>query len=51
MKCQNVMKFGIKVSNSIKQGFDGETVYNEKYLKIKIKSREVEWKNQHDFSQ
>ena len=27
-----------KVSNSIKKGFDGEPVYNEKYLKAKTKS-------------
>ena len=27
-----------KVSNSMKNGFDGETVCNEKYLKTKIKS-------------
>ena len=26
-----------KVSNSIKKGFDSEPVYNEKYLKTKIK--------------
>ena len=29
-----------KVSNSIKNGFDSELVYNEKYLKSKIKSYE-----------
>ena len=27
-----------KVSNIIKKGFDGEPVYNDKYLKNKIKS-------------
>ena len=27
-----------KVNNNIKKGFDSETVYNEKYLKTKIKS-------------
>ena len=27
-----------KVHNSIKKGFDNEPVYNEKYLKAKIKS-------------
>ena len=29
-----------KVSNSIKKGFDGEPVCNEKYLKTKIKAYE-----------
>ena len=29
-----------KVRNSIKKGFDGEPVYNEKYTKTKIKSYE-----------
>ena len=32
------MKFGKKVSNSIKKEFDSESAYNEKYLRIKIKS-------------
>ena len=32
------MKFGEKVKNSIKKEFDSEPVYNEKYLKAKIKS-------------
>ena len=27
-----------KVNNSIKKGFDSEPVYNQKYLKAKIKS-------------
>ena len=30
--------FGIKVSADIKKDFDGETVYNENFLKTKIKS-------------
>ena len=34
------MKFGKKVSNSIKKGFDSEPVYNEKCLKTKIKTYE-----------
>ena len=29
-----------KVSNNIKKGFDSEPVYNEKYLKAKLKSYE-----------
>ena len=29
-----------KVSNSIKKGFDGDPVYNEEYLRTKIKSYE-----------
>ena len=29
-----------KFSNAIKKGFDGESVYSEKYLKTKIKSFE-----------
>ena len=29
-----------KVSNTIKKGFDSEPVYNEKYLRNKIKSYE-----------
>ena len=36
-KCNEILK---KVSNGIKQGFDSEPVYNEKYLKIEIKSYE-----------
>ena len=32
------MKFGKKLKNSIKRKFDSEPVYNEKYLKAKIKS-------------
>ena len=32
------MKFGKKVKNIIKKEFDSEPVYNEKYLKAKIKS-------------
>ena len=32
------MKFGKKVSKSIKKEFDIEPAYNEKYLKIKIKA-------------
>ena len=30
-----------KVSNTIKKGFDNEPVYNEKYLRTKIKSYDV----------
>ena len=36
-----------KIINSIKKGFDNESVYNEKYLKNKI----LYWKNQLKFSQ
>ena len=32
------MKFGKKVKNSLKKEFDSEPVYNEKYLKAKLKS-------------
>ena len=35
---KNIMKFGKKVKNSLKNEFDSEPVYNEKYLKAKIKS-------------
>ena len=31
-----------KVNNTIKKGFDGEPVYNEKYLRTKIKPYEGE---------
>ena len=41
------MKLLGKVSNSIKKRFDSESVYNEKYLKTKIKS----YKEQQKFSQ
>ena len=34
-------KFWYEVSNTIKVRFDAESVYNEKYLKTKIKSYEV----------
>ena len=38
MKYQkNIMKFGKKVSDSIKTLFDSEPIYNEKYRKAKIK--------------
>ena len=37
---KKIMKFGKKISNSIKKGFDNEPVYKEKYLKSKIKSYE-----------
>ena len=30
-----------KVSNSIKKGFDSETIYNKKFLKTKIKSYDM----------
>ena len=33
-------KFWDKVSNNIKKDFDSEPVYNEKYLKTKIKTYE-----------
>ena len=42
------IKFGKKVSNSIKKGFDNEPVYNEKYLKT---NKKLKWKNQYKFSQ
>ena len=32
------MKFGKKVSNTIKKEFDSKPVYNEKHVKTKIKS-------------
>ena len=32
------MKYGEKVKNNLKNEFDCEPVYNEKYLKTKIKS-------------
>ena len=32
------MEFWEKVKNSIKKEFDSEPLYNEKYLKAKIKS-------------
>ena len=32
------MKFGKKVINIVKKEFDSKPVYNEKYLKTKIKS-------------
>ena len=32
------MKFGKKVSNIIKKEFESKPVYNEKYLRTKIKS-------------
>ena len=35
---ENTMKLRKKVSNIIKKEFDSELVYNEKYLKTKIKS-------------
>ena len=38
-----------KVKNSIEKGFDSEPVYNEKYIKAKIKSYNE--KNQYKFSQ
>ena len=34
------MKFGIKSAILLKKGFDSEPVYNEKYLRTKIKSYE-----------
>ena len=34
---RNIMKFGKRAKNSIKKEFDSEPVYNEKYLKAKIK--------------
>ena len=35
---KNITKFRKKVKNIIKKEFDSEPVYNEKYLKAKIKS-------------
>ena len=35
---KNIIKFGKKVNNTINKEFDSELVYNEKYLKAKIKS-------------
>ena len=35
---ENMMEFGKKVENSITKEFGSEPVYNEKYLKAKIKS-------------
>ena len=40
-KCNKVWD-SKKFSNNIKKGFDSEPVYNEKYLKTKIKSYEGE---------
>ena len=37
---KNIMEFWEKVKNSIKKEFDSEPLYNEKYLKAKIKSQE-----------
>ena len=37
---ENYNEIWNKVSNTIKKGFDGEPVYNEKYLRTKIKSYE-----------
>ena len=34
------MRFGIKSAILLKKGFDSEPVYNEKYLRTKIKSYE-----------
>ena len=46
---KNKMRFGEKVKNSIKKEFDSKLVYNEKYLKAKMKS--YNGKNQHKFPQ
>ena len=35
---ENIIEFGKKVENSITKEFGSEPVYNEKYLKAKIKS-------------
>ena len=35
---KDIMKFGKKISNSIKKVFGSEPVYNEKYLKLKLNS-------------
>ena len=35
---ENIIEFGKKVENSITKEFGSEPVYNEKYLKVKIKS-------------
>ena len=42
------MKFGEKVSNSIKKRFDSEPLYSEKYLKTKIKNYEGKIKTNFD---
>ena len=43
------MKFGKKAKTSIKKEFDSEPIYNEKYLKAKIKSYNGEInKNSHN---
>ena len=39
MKSENFVKYN-KVSDSMKKGFDNEPVYNEKFIKTKIKSYE-----------
>ena len=33
---KNAIKFQKKIKNSLRKEFDGETVYNEKYLNTKI---------------
>ena len=43
-KCDEIFK---KVGNSIRKEFDSEPVYNEKYLKTKMKI--LSGKNQHKF--
>ena len=35
---KNTMKFKKKVKNSLKKELDSKPIYNEKYLKAKIKS-------------
>ena len=35
---KNIMKFGKKVNNIIEKEIDSTPVYNEKYLKTKLKS-------------
>ena len=44
-KYTNFNKIWKKVSNHIKKGFDSEPVYNERYLKTKLKSHEekIDW--------
>ena len=42
MSCwKKIIKSGIKLAIVLKEGFDSEPVYREKYLKTKIKSSEV----------
>ena len=44
---ENYNEIWDKVSNSMEKGFHSEPVYNEKYVKIKIKSYEEKITNFH----